>query len=148
MAQFIFTEEHSAGLIARLTLGAVMLIHGLQKTLGMFGGKSLLPTLDDFVVQGIPYALGAFVIGGETIAAIALIIGFAGRIAASWVAVILLVASVKVHFAHGFFMNWSGTQLGEGLEFHLLAIALALIVIIAGSGTFSYDRWLTRRYWA
>lgn len=46
-----------------------------------------------------------------------------------------------------FFMNWSGMKQGEGFEYHLLVFGLALIIIIAGSGTASVDRVLTRRYW-
>jgi putative oxidoreductase len=39
-------------------------------------------------------------------------------------------------------MNWSGQQKGEGFEYHLLAITLALIVVIKGSGALSVDRML------
>jgi putative oxidoreductase len=42
-------------------------------------------------------------------------------------------------------MNWSGAQAGEGFEYHLLAVGLALVVAIKGSGAFSIDRWLTSR---
>jgi uncharacterized membrane protein YphA (DoxX/SURF4 family) len=31
-------------------------------------------------------------------------------------------------------MNWFGNQKGEGFEYHLLAIGLALIVLIHGGG--------------
>ena len=43
-------------------------------------------------------------------------------------------------FRSGFFMNWTGQQKGEGFEFHLLAIALAIVVLIKGSGAVSIDR--------
>jgi putative oxidoreductase len=36
-------------------------------------------------------------------------------------------------------MNWYGNQKGEGFEYHLLAIGLALIVMIYGAGKFSVD---------
>jgi putative oxidoreductase len=49
----------------------------------------------------------------------------------------MLVAVKMVHGANGFFMNWMGNQKGEGFEYHLLAIGLALIVIIYGAGKFS-----------
>jgi putative oxidoreductase len=39
-----------------------------------------------------------------------------------------------------FFMNWSGQHGGEGFEFHLLALGLALIVLVKGSGKLSVDR--------
>jgi putative oxidoreductase len=147
MAQFVFTEEHSAGLVARITLAVVLLPHGLQKGLGMFGGKGLIPSLDDFVLQGIPYYLGIAVIAGETLGAVLLLIGLAGRFMAAWVAVIMLGTIIKVHYAYGFFMNWNGLKQGEGFEYHILVLGLAMIIMIAGSGTASVDRALTRRYW-
>ena len=54
-------------------------------------------------------------------------------------------AIANVHAANGFFMNWFGAQKGEGFEYHLLAIALAAVVVIGGSGKLSVDRWLTTR---
>jgi putative oxidoreductase len=37
-------------------------------------------------------------------------------------------------------MNWFGNQKGEGYEYHLLAIAIGLAVVIRGAGAFSVDR--------
>jgi putative oxidoreductase len=48
-----------------------------------------------------------------------------------------------VHWSHGFFMNWSGDQQGEGFEYHLLALGLALSLIIGGGGVWSLDGTLT-----
>jgi putative oxidoreductase len=42
-------------------------------------------------------------------------------------------------------MNWTGQQAGEGFEFDVLAIALALIVMLRGGGAWSFDRWLGKR---
>jgi putative oxidoreductase len=42
-------------------------------------------------------------------------------------------------------MNWSGQQKGEGFEYHLLAIAIAVVLMARGSGCFSVDRALTRK---
>ena len=52
-------------------------------------------------------------------------------------------AIATVHLANGFFMNWSGAQKGEGFEYHILAIALALVVMLRGSGAASVDRALS-----
>jgi len=52
----------------------------------------------------------------------------------------MIVAALMVHVPNGFFMNWTGTQRGEGFEFHLLAIALAVTVVVKGAGAFSVDR--------
>jgi putative oxidoreductase len=74
-----------------------------------------------------------------------LITGFLSRIAAFGVAVVMVVAVVRVHAVNGFFVNWFGNQKGEGFEFHLLAIGLALIVMIYGAGKLSLDAQLSRK---
>jgi putative oxidoreductase len=51
----------------------------------------------------------------------------------------MLVAVFKVHVPVGFFMNWYGTQKGEGYEYHLLAMAIALAIVIRGAGSASVD---------
>jgi putative oxidoreductase len=53
-------------------------------------------------------------------------------------------AIALAHLPHGFFMNWSGAQTGEGFEYHLLALALALTSAIGGGGKASVDRALMR----
>jgi putative oxidoreductase len=44
-----------------------------------------------------------------------------------------------VHFTNGPFMNWYGNQKGEGYEYHLLVIVIALTIMIRGAGAFSVD---------
>jgi putative oxidoreductase len=44
-----------------------------------------------------------------------------------------------VHGKNGFFMNWTGQQKGEGFEYHLLALAIAIAILARGSGAFSLD---------
>ncbi|HZU83171.1 MAG TPA: DoxX family protein, partial [Polyangiaceae bacterium] len=61
------------------------------------------------------------------------------------IAVNMAVAIVMVHAPNGFFMNWFGNQKGEGFEYHLLALALAAIVMVKGAGVFSLDRWFSTR---
>jgi len=69
-----------------------------------------------------------------------LIVGLLARIAALGVMTNMLVAIILVHRQVGFFMNWAGKQAGEGFEFHLLAIAVAVGVLVKGAGAFSIDR--------
>jgi putative oxidoreductase len=57
-----------------------------------------------------------------------------GRIAAFGILCNMIVAILMVHARFGFFMNWFGKQKGEGFEYHLLAIAIALAILIQGSG--------------
>jgi putative oxidoreductase len=42
-------------------------------------------------------------------------------------------------------MNWFGNQAGEGFEFHLLALALAMPLVFRGAGAYSIDRVIADR---
>ena len=137
--KFFQTEDDVSVLIARLFLGVVILPHGLQKLLGMFGGFGFSATVDFFVNSGIPAAVAFLIIIGESFGAVGLIIGFLSRLAALGITLIMLGAIFLVHLPNGFFMNWSGNQPGEGFEYHLLAIGLALVVLIKGGGKWSVD---------
>jgi putative oxidoreductase len=57
----------------------------------------------------------------------------------------MLVAIFMVHGKNGLFMNWAGKQAGEGFEYHLLAVAIALAIIVRGSGLWSVDRALSSK---
>ena len=138
--KFFQTEDDLSVLIARLFLGVVILPHGLQKLLGMFGGFGFSATVDFFVNSGIPAAVAFLIIIGESFGAVGLIIGFLSRLAALGITLIMLGAIFLVHLPNGFFMNWSGNQPGEGFEYHLLAIGLALVVLIKGGSKWSVDR--------
>ena len=63
--------------------------------------------------------------------------------AALGIAVVMLVA-ILVHRQHGFFMNWLGTQEGEGVEYHLLALGAAVALIVDGAGAWSIDALIAR----
>ena len=141
----IRTRNSRAALVARLTLGLVMLPHGAQKAFGWFGGEGLRATVEQMSQQGIPVALSLAVVAGELLGSLALVVGLLGRVAAAAIALDMLGAIALVHMSNGFFMNWTGTKAGEGFEYHLLAIGLALVVWIKGSGALSIDRALKRR---
>ena len=36
-------------------------------------------------------------------------------------------------------MNWFGTQQGEGVEYHILALGLAIALVVSGAGAWSVD---------
>jgi putative oxidoreductase len=76
----------------------------------------------------------------EFLGAIGLFVGLLGRIAALGILSNMAVAIALVHSKNGFFMNWQGNKTGEGFEYHILAIAIALVIIIRGSGLWSLDR--------
>ena len=127
--------------IVRLVLGVTFFMHGAQKMLGWFGGYGFHGTMGFFTQQmGIPAPLAFLAICAEFFGGLGLLVGLLSRIAALGIIVNMLVAIVTVHHVNGFFMNWTGQQKGEGFEYHLLAIALAIVVLVKGSGAISIDR--------
>lgn len=131
--------------LLRLTLGVVMFPHGAQKMLGWFGGQGFAATMRGFEHQGIPAVFACLAILAEFLGGLGLIFGLLSRIAAFGILCNMVVAVLRVHASNGLFMNWTGTHKGEGFEYHLLAIAMAIVVMAAGAGAWSLDRWLARK---
>ncbi len=142
----ISTNDDWGPLIARVFLGLVIFPHGAQKILGIWGGHGLQAMMDSFQQWfGIHPIVSALVAFAEFFGALALILGFLGRFTACSIVMVMLGAIYYV--VNGFFfMNWYSQQRGEGFEFHLLAIGLALVVIAKGSGKYSVDRWLQAKW--
>ncbi|MBZ5562695.1 MAG: DoxX family protein [Acidobacteriia bacterium] len=140
------TDDDAVMTIIRLVLGVVFIAHGAQKMLGWFGGYGFSATMGFFTKQmGIPAVFAFLAIAAEFFGGLGLILGLLGRIAALGIGVEMAVAVALVHRHFGLFMNWYGTQKGEGFEYHLLAIALALAVLVKGAGAFSLDRLIYQR---
>ena len=146
MTRLLATNDSTVLLAQRAVLGAVMFPHGAQKLLGWFGGHGFDATVAWFgQALGVPAPIAALVVLAESLGAIALVLGLGTRLAALGIAATMAGAVLLTHLPHGFFMNWGGTQAGEGYEYHLLALALALPLIVLGGGRLSLDGWLTRR---
>jgi putative oxidoreductase len=139
------TDEDVVSLILRLALGLVMFPHGAQKVLGVWGGHGLGPSMGFFEQLGIPAVLGGLAIAAEFLGAIGLMVGLLTRVAALGIGINMVVAVLMVHLQYGFFMNWFGNQKGEGFEYHILAVAIALALVICGGGKWSLDRALVGR---
>jgi putative oxidoreductase len=139
------TDSGMAGLLLRLTLAVVMFPHGAQKALGWFGGQGFTSTLAFFTRAGIPPVLALLVIVTEFLGPLGLAMGLLTRVVAFGLLCEMVVAIVRVHWPNGFFMNWTGTQPGEGFEYHLLVIGMALTLLIVGAGAWSLDRVLAGR---
>ncbi len=133
------TNSHTQMLL-RITLGVVMFPHGAQKLLGWFGGAGLGGTVDFLGTLGIPAFVAVTVVLIEFFGSIALLAGVFTRFAAAGVAAVMLGAVATVHISNGFFMNWTGAQAGEGFEYHLLVLGIALVLMVKGSGALSIDR--------
>ncbi len=140
LGSLLHTNDDIGLFIARISLGIVILPHGLQKLLGLFGGPGFSGTVEFFVGSGLPSTVAILIIIGESFGAVGLILGLLSRLAAFGITLIMLGAIFMVHIQNGFFMNWFGNQTGEGFEYHLLALGLSLAVLINGGGKWSVDR--------
>jgi putative oxidoreductase len=129
----------------RVLLGAVFFAHGAQKMLGWFGGNGFEASMESFTQHmSIPVAFAFLAIAAEFFGSLGLIAGFLTRIAAFGITCNMLVAITMVHAHNGFFMNWTGAQQGEGIEYHLLVLALTGLLMVKGAGALSLDRLLKR----
>jgi len=147
MKAFFSTDVHSWSLlIARLTLGVVILPHGLQKVFGLFGGYGFAGTLGGLESMGLPMIIAFLVIMAEFAGSIGVILGLGTRFMA--LSVLLTLSGAMVmggHIQNGFFMNWFGAQKGEGMEYFILVIGLALVLIIGGGGKYAFDNLISKK---
>lgn len=144
MDRILGTRHDVAALLLRVSLGIVIFAHGAQKMLGWWGGYGPRGTLEFFAGLGIPAPLGWIGILTEFVGGILLVLGLGTRLVALNLAIMLSVAVATVHAPNGFFMNWSGQQAGEGYEFFILAVTMALALVVRGGGAWSLDGALVR----
>lgn len=144
--KLLATRDEFSTTILRVTLGLVMLPHGAQKVLGWFGGHGFSGTMHHFTeTMGIPYLFALLAVLAESLGALGLIAGVFTRVAAFGIGATIGVAALMGHVKYGFFMNWFGKQAGEGFEYHLLVVGMALALVIAGGGRWSLDRLIANK---
>lgn len=146
--QFFSTNTQSWSLlVSRLALGAVILPHGMQKVLGAFGGNGFSATLGFMHGQmGMPVILVLLVMAAEFLGSIGLLLGAGTRFMAFSITLTFFGAMfLGGHIYNGFFMNWFGAQKGEGIEYFILVLGLAISLLIGGSGKFSVDNWISKK---
>jgi putative oxidoreductase len=143
--RFFATDNDLSGPILRLALAATLFPHGAQKALGWWGGFGFENTVGYFVQSGMPAALAVAIIAAEFLGPIALVAGFFTRWSAFGIGLVMLGATLMAHAKHGFFMNWMGTQKGEGIEYFIPVLAIALVLLIKGGGSWAADRVIARR---
>ena len=133
------------GLILRLTIGIIIFPHGAQKVFGWFGGYGFSGTMQLFTTTfGLPWLIALLVIIIEFFGPIALIFGFITRVAGLAIAGVMLGIVITSHLQNGFFMNWYGTIKGEGFEYFIPVIAIALSLVLSGGGRWSVDGMLSK----
>ena len=145
LKRILGTSDDYTLTILRLVLGIIFFAHGAQKALGWFGGFGLHATVGAFTgMMHIPAPLAYVAIAAEFLGGLGLIVGLLTRLAAFGIAMNMLVAIFTVHLQYGLFANWFGNQKGEGIEFHLLVVAIAIVLMARGSGALSADRALSK----
>src|ERR1700712_2693714 len=100
MKQMIFFSENNwTGLVLRLTLGFIMLPHGLQKMFGLFGGSGFKATLNYFTdTMKLPWLIAFLIIAIELFCSIGLIAGISARICALLFLLIMIGAIITTNY--------------------------------------------------
>jgi putative oxidoreductase len=125
----------------RVILGTVFLAHGTRKLKGWIAGAGLtetLRTLPEFA--GLPVPLVFVAVMSQFLGGVSLIVGLLARVAAIAICVTVLSAIAMLQWRFGLSMNWFGDNKGPAFECQLLAIGLAVVIIVRGSGALSLDR--------
>lgn len=124
-------SEDLGKLILRLTLGGLMLFHGISKIVGGVGG--ITGMLEG---QGLPGVLAYGVYVGEVVAPVLIIIGLFTRISAGVLAFNMLVAVLLAHLGDILTINSHG---GWGVELQAFYFFPAIALVLLGPGMYSID---------
>jgi putative oxidoreductase len=116
-------------LLLRLSLGGLLLFHGISKITG--GVSGIVGLVEK---AGLPGPLGYFVYVGEVVAPLLLIAGLWTRAAAAVVVINMVVAVYLVHVHDLLTLSKSG---GWALELQGFYFFTALVVMLLGAGRFS-----------
>jgi len=126
----VFNSADIAKLILRVSLGTLMLFHGVHKIIhGLGGVKGMLSgaNMPEFLAYGV-YV-------GEVIAPIFIILGLYARVAGAVLGINMLVA---IALAYGFSFSLSKYG-GLAMESPLLFFVMALLLFLLGSGKYSVN---------
>jgi putative oxidoreductase len=124
--------DDAGKLILRLTLGILMLLHGIAKISGGVDG------LEKMVAgAGLPSVLAYGVYVGEVLAPLLVIFGFYARFGAAIIVVNMLFAIFLAHRADLFLLTRSG---GWALELQGFFLFTALALVFMRPGRFGINR--------
>ncbi len=135
------TDGSKGTIFLRLALGSVMFPHGAQKVLGLFGGPGYEKTMEIFTTKmHFPEYAVILLMIIEFVGSLCVAAGLFTRIFSLAIGIAIALCAYLNHLQNGFFMNWFGNQKGEGFEFHILVVGIALALVVKGGGAFSIDR--------
>lgn len=132
-------------LVVRLTLAFIFIYHGARRLFGAWGGPSLDQSADFFAQTahlrpGMAFAVLSGVI--ELAGGIALALGLFSRLAGLAIFGDMMMAIITVTWANG--INSTGGN--NGYELNLALGMLAFVPAVFGSGRYSIDALLERRF--
>ncbi len=139
----LFNSQSSMSTLPlRVVAGIIFSAHGSQKLFAWFGGYGLDGTGQWMESIGLaPGFLMALLAGSaEFFGGILLILGLLTRPAALMLAFTMLIAIVSVHIDNGLFMS------NNGYEFGLALLAMSAALVIQGSGRFSLDNIIAKKF--
>lgn len=119
-------------LVLRLTLGILILLHGIAKI-----RHGITPIEGMVTGMGVPAFFAYGVYAGEVLGPLLLIVGFYARIGAALIAVNMLVALALVHTSQFTSLNGQG---GWALELQGMFFFTAIALVFLGPGRISFDR--------
>lgn len=131
-----------AWLALRVTVGASLLPHGMQKLFMAFNGPGMEKFTASLAGRGFPApTLMAWLVAlTEVVGGTLLAIGLLTRPAAAAIFIFMMVAAFVVHLPMGFF--WTD----KGFEYPLMWGVAALFFLIRGGGPYSVDRAIGREF--
>lgn len=119
-------------LILRLTLGILILLHGVSKLMNGIG-----PIQGMVTGMGMPAYLAYGVFAGEVLGPLLLIIGFYARIGAALIAINMIFAIVLAHTDELTSLTQNG---GWALELQGMFLATAVALMLMGPGRIAINR--------
>ena len=110
----------------------MFIVHGAQKLFGLFGGGGISGTSGFFSQIGIPLpgVMAVVVALVEFFGGLFLLLGFMTQIAGLLIAIVLVVAILKVKLSQGFVGGW---------EFDWMLLTAALTLAFHGPGEASLE---------
>ena len=125
----VMGSEDLGKLVLRLTLGVLILFHGVNKILTGLG-----PVHDIVVAHHLPEFISYFVYLGEVVAPVLIILGVFTRIGGALVVVNMIVAILLVHTSMLVGLDATG---GYVLELQMFYLFCGLAVALLGAGRFA-----------
>lgn len=134
-------SSQSALTVIRVIIGLLLVAHGTQLLFGWFGGTGIPGTIKFAATLGLQPApfWGLLAALGEFGGGILLLLGLLHPLGALAIMGSMLVAIIKVHLPHGFWIA------NGGMEFALLLFVLAGILGLADPGPYALDNRLPRQ---